>query len=392
MASKKKNEPPIEVSQNQAVSQTTPNSARDEYVNLLQAYHNDNSLTYDKLNENFLQQFNSAKEYDRQILEQALKDKKSPDAVIEIISQGIYVESLIGSDNGIQKVDEYLRELKNSYSERLNSPQPSPHEEENIEPDVISESKEEVEPEITPTPSEEVKPEAIPTEKKSSEAEEYALSLVQLLDQRRLNVDRLRIDINGETVFKMFDGEVDQRQTNFTSEHAELLKKALNDPASFDGTLKITQGSQVLLHVKDGRVLIDSVGLTKQSVKAEIKTPSAQDKTELGITPDSPSSVSAPPSRELYNQYWLKVKSHGLQATQDIATGAFKDGVEKDRVLDLLKKHDWGYKKLASSKGSEEAETTLERIVDRAKVKLEQEKMTQQQQSKEVEKSKSLSR
>jgi hypothetical protein len=422
MAQKKKNdstpatsqpETPIEVSESQAPPEITTNPARDEYVNLLQAYHNDNSLTYDRLHEKILEQysramqserqqlerkfpnndfvsrisgqyytkvveqFSLAKEYDRQVIEQALKSKRSPDDVIDAISQGIYVRSLSESDNGDQKVAEYISDLRKSYSERLNSPETSQNREKSAE---SSKS------EITPGSSDKVDtPEAIVTEKKSSQAEEYALSLVQLLDQRRLNVDRLRIDINGETVFKMFDGEIDKRQSHFTSEHAELIKKALNDPASFDGSLKITQGSQVLLHVKDGRVLIDSVGLTKQSVKAELKTSEPEVKTQPVKSPDSS-------SKELYELSSKNVKSVGLRAAQDIASHALKNGVEPEQVMQMLKEHNPSYQRLAKEAGEKSADKMFEDMIDTTRANLELEKMPTQQQSKEVQASKSLSR
>ncbi|CAA9564634.1 hypothetical protein AVDCRST_MAG81-943 [uncultured Synechococcales cyanobacterium] len=216
-----------------------------------------------------------------------------------------------------------------------------------------------------------LEPETVPTPKSSREAEDYALGIVQNLDQRRLNVDRLQIDVNGKTVFKMKDGDIDPRNTSITNEQTELIKKALSDPAALKGPVKISQGNQVLLHFKDGRVLIDGVGLSKQSAKVEVKTPES-------------------PSQGLYERFLEGVKPNGLQATKDIAANALKAGVKREQVLDMLKSHDPSYQKLTQAQGAKVAGQTFEKMVDAAEVKLMQEQMPQQQQSQQVKSSKSL--
>lgn len=230
-----------------------------------------------------------------------------------------------------------------------------------IEPVVKSESKIGAEQEIISAP------------KKSQEAEDYALGLVQMLDQRRINVDRLQIDVNGKTIFKMRDGDIDQSKTSINNEHAELIKKALSDPASLNGSVKITQGNNVLLHVKDGRVLIDSAGITKQSAKVEVKTPDS-------------------PSQGLYERYSQNVKGSGLKATENIATNALKDGISIEQVVGMLKEHDGGYQKIARSSTQEESEQILRKIVDKAQAYMLKEKMLDRQQSQEVKAAKSVSR
>lgn len=216
-----------------------------------------------------------------------------------------------------------------------------------------------------------VAPEMVFTQKNSREAEDYALGIVQMLDQRRINVDRLQIDVNGQTIFKMRDGDIDQSKTSISDKHTELIKKALSDPASLNGSVKITQGNQVLLHVKDGRVLIDSAGLSKQSAKVEVQTPDS-------------------PSEGLYERFSKEVNSTGLQATKDIAANALKAGVKREQVIDMLKTHDPSYRKFASAQGENVATRTLSKMVDAAQAKLMQEQMPQQQQSQEVKTTKSL--
>ncbi|CAA9569994.1 hypothetical protein AVDCRST_MAG81-1477 [uncultured Synechococcales cyanobacterium] len=184
-------------------------------------------------------------------------------------------------------------------------------------------------------------------------------------------MDRLQIDVNGKTVFKMKDGDIDPRNTSITNEQTELIKKALSDPASLKGSVKISQGNQVLLHVRDGRVLIDGVGLSKQSAKVEVKTPES-------------------PSQGLYERFSEGVKPNGLQATKDIAANALEAGVKREQVLDMLKSHDPSYQKLTQAQGAKVAGQTLEKMVDAAGVKLMQEQMPQQQQSQQVKSSKPL--
>ena len=215
----------------------------------------------------------------------------------------------------------------------------------------------------------------IPDQKSSREAEDYALKVVQELAQRRLGVDRMQIDVDGQTVFKMKDGDIDQSKTSITNEHTELIKKALTDPAALKGSVKITQGNQLLLHVKDGRVLVDAANLTKQSAKVEIKSPDS-------------------PSQGLYERYSKDNQAQGLQGMKETATKALKDDVAREQVVDMLRSHDPSYERMANTQGEKSAEQALHKMVDAAEVKLTQDKMPQQtqQRSQEAKASKSVAR
>ena len=216
----------------------------------------------------------------------------------------------------------------------------------------------------------------IPDQESSREAEDYALNVVQDLAQRRLNVDRLQIDVDGQTVFKMKDGDIDQSKTSITNEQTELIKKALTDPAALEGSVKITQGNQILLHVKDGRVLADAANLTKQSAKVEIKSPDS-------------------PSQGLYERYSKDNQAQGLQGMKETATKALKDDVAREQVVDMLRGHDPSYQRTANSQGEKAAEQALQKMVDAAEVKLMQEKVPQQQsqqRSQEAKASRSMAR
>jgi hypothetical protein len=327
------------------------NEARDQYIKLLQDYRGDSSLAYDSLAQNVAQDLKAGLQYDQEVVRQALsKDKEIPvERVVDAIAQGPYVQNQLNADKQ-QVVSNYLGEIQKSY--------------------VAAQKSHQLENTLTAQPGTNAEtPLAL---KNSREAEDYALGIAQMLDQRRLNIDRFQIDVNGQTVFKMRDGDLDTRNTKITNEHTELIKKALNDPAALNGSVKITQGNQVLLHVKDGRVITDAVGFTKQSAKIEVNTPDS-------------------PSKGLYERFSKEVSGAGLQVTKDIATNALKAGISREQVFDLLKSHDPSYQKLAQDQGMKVADQTLEKMVDTAQAKLVQEKMSQQPlQQPKASKSKSM--
>lgn len=185
--------------------------------------------------------------------------------------------------------------------------------------------------------------ENLPLKNSSSEAQDYVLeNIVTPLDQRRIDVDRLEINLNGQNIFKMRDGDV--ANSKITDNQAELIKQALNDPESFKGTVKITNGRQVLLHVKDGQVLRDGLNLTKSTTKVEISS--------------SPS--------DLYAKYSQGVEQKGLKTTKQVAVNALSDGVSQQQVKDMIKSQDSGYQNLAASTGNNAANDTLDKIVTSA--------------------------
>ncbi|MGV2831965.1 hypothetical protein [Myxosarcina sp. GI1(2024)] len=171
-------------------------------------------------------------------------------------------------------------------------------------------------------------------------------NIVTALEQRRVDVDRLEINFNGQNIFKMRDGDV--ARSTVTDSQTELIKQTLNDPASFKGSIKITNGRQVLLHVKDGQVLRDSLNLTKSSTKVEI---------------------SSTPS-DLYDKYSQGVESKGLKATKQVAINALTDGVSQEQVKEIIKAKDLGYKSLATSAGENSANSTLDKIVTSARAEV----------------------
>ncbi len=223
----------------------------------------------------------------------------------------------------------------------------------------LVESQKEQEP-IKPQPSHKNQAES-EYPRYSAKAEEYALSLSQKLDQSNINIDRLQIKINDQIIFGMKNGDLDRKQTNISDKQAELIKQALNDPTSFEGSMKITQGSKVLLHIKDGKVLVDSARLVQQSAKVELNTP----------------DLSA---KQMYQQYSEGVNHEGLAKTKQTAMNAFQDGVSREDVTRILRTEDEGYKKLVSSAGEQLANKSLNQIVNSAIAKTKIKDNVQQQQ------------
>ena len=192
--------------------------------------------------------------------------------------------------------------------------------------------------------------------KVSTEAQDYILeNIVTALDQRRIDVDRLQINFDGQNIFKMNKGDI--AHSTVSDRQTELIKQALNDPTSFKGSIKITNGSQVLLHVKDGQVLRDGLNLTKASTKVEIS--------------------SAP--GDLYDKHAKNVSSKGLKATKDIAVNALSAGVEKKQVKEIIQSKDAAYSNLQASSGKKSADKALDKIIASASAEVKLRRQSKQQ-------------
>ena len=176
-------------------------------------------------------------------------------------------------------------------------------------------------PPIKPSDSaEEALPPAKPVEIVS---DEYVLSVAQQLSQRGINIDRLQVDFgNDKAVFSMREGNL--YGNRMTSEQVEMLRTALNDPANLKGTVKISQGGKTLVHIMDGKLIEDRLGIVKQAAKIE-------------ITPETPSQL-------LYQQASKGVESKGARRVEEIASNAFRSGANRQEVKEALKAHDETFK------------------------------------------------
>jgi hypothetical protein len=154
-------------------------------------------------------------------------------------------------------------------------------------------------------------------------SDEYVLSVAQQLSQRGINIDRLQVDFGKDkAVFSMREGNL--YGNRMTSEQVEMLRTALNDPANLKGTVRITQGGKTLVHVMDGKLIEDRLGIVKQAAKIE-------------ITPETPSQL-------LYQQASKGVESKGARRVEEIASNAFRSGANRQEVKEALKAHDETFK------------------------------------------------
>ncbi len=238
---------------------------------------------------------------------------------------------------------------QNSMSEQQVSgvgPQDSMPKQQAVEVSPQNSMSEQSNPEVGPDLSQESvseKPEFVSSvDLPSREAEDYALGLVNQLAQRRLNVERMQIDIDGHTIFKMHGAEIDQKRTSITDAQAEIIKTALNDPAAVQGTVTISQGSRVLLKVENGRVIKDDLGLIQEQTKVAIETPNS-------------------PLEGLYDKYANKT-SPGLVGTKETAINAINGGHSLAEVSRMLE-NDPAVQKLQKQVGETEASRIVGDIV-----------------------------
>ncbi|MCG9893361.1 MAG: hypothetical protein MH252_20095 [Thermosynechococcaceae cyanobacterium MS004] len=156
-----------------------------------------------------------------------------------------------------------------------------------------------------------------------------------MLAQRGIETQRFQIDVNGQRAFKMENALV--TENNLDAKAVEAIKTALNDPDNLKGEVRITQGSKVLLHVKDGQVINDPLGLTKPSAKVEVNSP----------------------SQMLYAEASKDVPGSGLERTQAIAANAFASGASREQVMNMITSHDPEFANQVRECGSDKAATMV---------------------------------
>ncbi|MGR3277098.1 hypothetical protein ACSYAD_18510 [Acaryochloris marina NIES-2412] len=172
---------------------------------------------------------------------------------------------------------------------------------------------------------------AATTGQSSEQAEDYVLrNLVDKLKQNRVEADRFVLTLNGEQIFKMNGSEVD-KSTHMTEAHQKMLQQALEDPAAFGGNLKITVDGKTLLHIKDGRLLDNSMGLAKDSVKVAMDSPNA-----------APENVS----QGLWDKYGAG-QPNDVLGLSTAAKAAAKEGIKQADIRGMLRQSSF-YKEQAA--------------------------------------------
>lgn len=208
------------------------------------------------------------------------------------------------------------------------------------------------------------------TEQSSEQAEDYVLrNLVDKLKQNRIEADRFVLTLNGEQIFKMNGSEVD-KSTHMTEAHQKMLQQALEDPAAFGGNLKITVDGKTLLHIKDGRLLDNSMGLAKDSVKVAMDTPNA-----------APENVS----QGLWDKYGAGQPNDVLGLSTAAKTAA-KEGIKQADIRGMLRQSTF-YKEQAAD-NQKTADNLVKRTAKNAisQANKQSQKASQQQEQKQDQK------
>jgi hypothetical protein len=189
--------------------------------------------------------------------------------------------------------------------------------------ETVLQSEPELPPKVGPDPVQAVDEPSVVT--KSEIEKGYETSAQTLLGTLGIDPQYLKnaqIDINGETVFKLRNYNLETSKID--KEAHDMMQKAMSDPANLKGEVKISVGGQPIIHVKDGVVLFGQ-GRVKESAKVEISTPSQLTYTELS----------------------QNVKADGYARTKEIAQAAFALGMAKEAVLEVMK-HDPEFKNIES--------------------------------------------
>lgn len=211
---------------------------------------------------------------------------------------------------------------------------------------------------------------AATTDQSSEQAEDYVLrNLVDKLKQNRVEADRFVLTLNGEQIFKMNGSEVD-KSTHMTEAHQKMLQQALEDPAAFGGNLKITVDGKTLLHIKDGRLLDNSMGLAKDSVKVAMDTPNA-----------APENVS----QGLWDKYGAG-QPNDVLGLSTAAKAAAKEGIKQADIRGMLRQSSF-YKEQAAD-NQKTADNLVKRTAKNAiqQANKQSQKASQKQEQKQEQK------
>jgi hypothetical protein len=209
-----------------------------------------------------------------------------------------------------------------------------------------------------------------PIDQSSESAQDYVLkNIVDKLTAARMNTDRLEIRYNGKKIFQMKGAEID-KSTSITDGQAEQLKQALQDPAAFGGNLLIKQGDQILLHIKEGRIIRNPAGLAQQSATIEVETKDQIEQSQ---------SVPQSPSEVLWQKYGANQKGDftGLSKAAKLAA---HEGVNPKDIQSMLS-HSNQLKQYSATQGNEKAESLARKTTQKAFADIARENRTQQKES-----------
>lgn len=220
---------------------------------------------------------------------------------------------------------------------------------------------------------------AKPIDQSSEKAQDYVLkNIVDKLTAARMNTDRLEIRYNGKKIFQMKGAEID-KSTSITDGQADQIKQALQDPAAFGGNLLIRQGDQILLHIKEGRIIRNPAGLAQQSATIEVET-----KDQIQQSQSTPQS----PSEGLWQKYGANQKGDftGLSKAAKLAA---QDGVSQKDIQSMLAQSNQ-LKQYSATQGQQKADSLARKTAQKAFADIAREHRPQQQESQSQQQSETV--
>ncbi|WP_341531991.1 hypothetical protein WKK05_40595 (plasmid) [Nostoc sp. UHCC 0302] len=107
---------------------------------------------------------------------------------------------------------------------------------------------------------------------KNKKDEEKKKSPLQGDSQKPRGKEHLSIYISGK---KVYEGERGEKPSfnSLDPQKTEILNKSLSDPQSFNGTVSIKIDNEKVFHSQQGKVYVDTFGLTNATVQAHKKAP-----------------------------------------------------------------------------------------------------------------------
>lgn len=270
--------------------------AASQYMDLLKGHAPTQGMTYEQIKAQSEIDHTVGFEANRYVAQAAADAGKTSAEIREIIQSAPSVVGDLERGTATQAdINNYLREFDAGV---VRQTEPTAIAPEPVEPEVVA-------PEISEAPS------------MSDQDKAINQSILSTLGTT-FGVEKLRhaqINYNGEAFFKIENYVETKSVDSPESRHAaDMFQKALSDPSNVKGDVKISIGSQLLVHVEDGVVRLGQQFVKDNSIKVEVSSP----------------------EKSLYDKYSNSVQSSGYEKTRQVAAVAFNAGKSVDEVREIL--------------------------------------------------------
>lgn len=205
-------------------------------------------------------------------------------------------------------------------------------------------------------------------------ASDYFQGLASELSGKGIQADNMRMWMNGEEIFRLKDGQPDQKHTSITNEQMAQFKAALADPKNFKGTIELRQGNRLLLSIQDGKVF-DPTNRVAEALSLKMDT--SPQTTAEGFYQKASEGVKDPES---------------VQGMTQIASNAIEMGHSQAEIKTMLMEHNPTIKSMVEKHGPAHANSVAQSTIQTAadnrlmnKPEIKQE-LKQQQEQKQQQK------